>query len=55
LEKHDWHQTKAALYLSISRKTLIYRMEKFGLTGPGEKAEAQTVSNNPNEGTSHGI
>ena len=31
LEKHDWNQTRAARYLNISRKTLIYRMEKFGL------------------------
>jgi DNA-binding NtrC family response regulator len=31
LEKFDWNQTHAAQYLDISRKTLIYRMEKFGL------------------------
>lgn len=31
LEKHDWNQARAARYLNISRKTLIYRMEKFGL------------------------
>ena len=31
LEKHQWNQTRAARYLNISRKTLIYRMEKFGL------------------------
>jgi two-component system NtrC family response regulator len=31
LEKHHWNQTRAARYLNISRKTLIYRMEKFGL------------------------
>ena len=31
LERHDWNQTRAARYLNISRKTLIYRMEKFGL------------------------
>lgn len=31
LEKFDWNQTHAARYLDISRKTLIYRMEKFGL------------------------
>lgn len=31
LEKHQWNQTRAAKYLNISRKTLIYRMEKFGL------------------------
>jgi two-component system NtrC family response regulator len=31
LEKSNWNQTQAARYLDISRKTLIYRMEKFGL------------------------
>lgn len=31
LEKHGWNQTQAAKYLNISRKTLIYRMEKFAL------------------------
>lgn len=36
LEKHDWNQTHAAHYLNISRKTLIYRMEKFGLCEPND-------------------
>ena len=31
LERFNWNQTHAAQYLDISRKTLIYRMEKFGL------------------------
>jgi two-component system, NtrC family, response regulator AtoC len=31
LQKHAGNQTRAAQYLNISRKTLIYRMEKFGL------------------------
>lgn len=31
LEKFGGNQTRAAQYLDISRKTLIYRMEKFGL------------------------
>jgi two-component system NtrC family response regulator len=31
LERCDWNQTRAARYLDISRKTLIYRMEKFGI------------------------
>ena len=31
LRKFDWNQTHAARFLDISRKTLIYRMEKFGL------------------------
>lgn len=32
LEKFHWNQSRAARYLDISRRTLIYRMEKFGLT-----------------------
>jgi two-component system NtrC family response regulator len=31
LEKFDGNQTQAARYLDISRRTLIYRMEKHGL------------------------
>jgi two-component system response regulator AtoC len=31
LRKFDWNQTQAARYLDISRRTLIYRMEKYGL------------------------
>lgn len=31
LEKFDWNQTQAARYLDISRRTLIYRMEKYDL------------------------
>jgi DNA-binding NtrC family response regulator len=31
LQKFDWNQTHAAKYLDISRRTLIYRMEKHGL------------------------
>jgi two-component system NtrC family response regulator len=34
LEKNQWNQTRAARYLNISRKTLIYRMEKFSLAPP---------------------
>jgi two-component system NtrC family response regulator len=34
LEKFHWNQTHAAQYLDLSRKTLIYRMEKFGLRRP---------------------
>jgi len=34
LEKHDWNQTRAAAYLDITRSTLIYRMQKFGLQPP---------------------
>ncbi|MCL5742363.1 MAG: sigma-54 dependent transcriptional regulator [Acidobacteria bacterium] len=31
LRKFSWNQTQAANYLDISRRTLIYRMEKYGL------------------------
>jgi two-component system NtrC family response regulator len=31
LEKHKNNQTRAAEYLGITRPTLIYRMEKYGL------------------------
>ncbi len=31
LRKFEWNQSRAAQYLDLSRKTLIYRMEKFGL------------------------
>lgn len=34
LEKAAWNQSRAARYLDISRKTLIYRMEKYGLVSP---------------------
>ncbi len=34
LEKFQGNQTQAARYLDISRRTLIYRMEKHGLVGP---------------------
>ncbi|HOQ44564.1 MAG TPA: sigma-54 dependent transcriptional regulator [Bryobacteraceae bacterium] len=29
LKRFDWNQTQAARYLDLSRKTLIYRMEKY--------------------------
>jgi two-component system NtrC family response regulator len=31
LQKFNWNQTQAARYLDLSRKTLIYRMEKYGI------------------------
>ncbi|MGH9398632.1 MAG: sigma-54-dependent transcriptional regulator [Terriglobia bacterium] len=34
LEKCGWNQTRAARYLDISRKTLIYRMERHGIRKP---------------------
>ncbi|MGE5486966.1 MAG: sigma-54-dependent transcriptional regulator [bacterium] len=44
LKKFNWNQTQAAKYLDLSRKTLIYRMEKYGIreeqeqAGPGQGA-----------------
>lgn len=38
LEKNNWNQTRAAAYLNITRSTLLYRMQKFGLER--EKAAA---------------
>jgi two-component system NtrC family response regulator len=34
LERNDWNQTHAARFLRISRNTLIYRMQKFGISLP---------------------
>jgi len=34
LEKCGWNQTRAARFLDISRKTLIYRMERHGIRKP---------------------
>jgi DNA-binding NtrC family response regulator len=34
LEKCGWNQTQAAHYLDLSRKTLIYRMERHGIRRP---------------------
>ncbi len=34
LEKFKWNQTHAAKYLDISRKALMYRMEKHGIQRP---------------------
>jgi two-component system NtrC family response regulator len=39
LEKHGWNQTKAAAYLDVTRSTLIYRMQKFGLDAPRDVRE----------------
>lgn len=40
LEKHDWNQTRAAAYLDITRSTLLYRMQKYGLEREKAPAEA---------------
>jgi len=31
LQRHGWNQTRAAAFLGITRSTLVYRMQKFGL------------------------
>lgn len=36
LDKCHWNQTRAARYLDISRKTLLYRLEKHGIQKPQE-------------------
>lgn len=36
LQKHNWNQTRAAAYLKITRSTLLYRMQKFGLSRGSE-------------------
>jgi two-component system NtrC family response regulator len=35
LQKHEWNQSRAARYLGITRHTLLYRMEKYGIVRPG--------------------
>jgi len=43
LEKCQWNQTRAARFLNITRKTLIYRMEKYELFQPSHlEHEEQT-------------
>jgi two-component system NtrC family response regulator len=44
LEKQSWNQTRAARYLNISRKTLIYRMEKFGLVDRATGTEQEPTT-----------
>ena len=41
LEKAQGNQSKAARYLNVTRKTLIYRLEKYGLTPPTRVEAAQ--------------
>jgi DNA-binding NtrC family response regulator len=44
LEKNRGNQTHAAQYLNITRKTLIYRMEKYGIKPPLSEAEITGLS-----------
>lgn len=41
LEKCNWNQSQAARYLDLSRKTLIYRMEKFRLRKAPRRPEVE--------------
>src|SRR5205085_2732491 len=34
LEQSDWNHSRAARYLGMSRKTLVYRTQKYGLLRP---------------------
>ena len=48
LKKFHWNQTHAARYLDISRKTLIYRMEKYGIREEeGTKRSAASAAVEP--------
>ena len=38
LTKFNWNQTHTAKYLDISRKALMYRMEKHGVRRPGQES-----------------
>ena len=42
LKKFNWNQTHAAKYLDLSRKTLIYRMEKFEIRKEEEPASVDS-------------
>ena len=43
LERHNWNQSRAAKYLDITRKTLIYRMEKYAISPPSEEAVTEEL------------
>lgn len=47
LLRFDWNQTQAARYLDISRRTLIYRMEKHGI----RKESAENDASQSGSGT----
>lgn len=46
LKKFNWNQSRAAKYLDLSRKTLIYRMEKFGF---------RSLSTEDHRSAAHGV
>ncbi len=43
LEKFKWNQTHAAKYLDISRKALMYRMEKHGIQRPDSARDEESA------------
>jgi DNA-binding NtrC family response regulator len=43
LEKFGWNQSRAARYLGITRNTLIYRMQKYGLRTGAEESEPKST------------
>jgi hypothetical protein len=43
LQKHTWNQARAAAYLRITRSTLMYRMQKFGIERPGWTEPGATI------------
>lgn len=47
LEKHDWNQTRAAAYLDITRSTLLYRMQKYGLEREKAAADVEPEASGP--------
>lgn len=50
LEKCNWNQTHAAKYLDIGRKTLIYRMEKYGIRKEGATSVEEAERTQGDEG-----
>lgn len=42
LRRHNWNQSQAARYLGITRNTLIYRMQKYGLRESDSKSERES-------------
>jgi two-component system NtrC family response regulator len=49
LEKFGGNQTHAAKYLDISRKALIYRMEKHGIRRKAAEGEDEEMPGAPEE------
>ena len=49
LERNNWNQTHAARFLHITRNTLIYRMQKFGISLPEVAGSQPSRSEEVNE------